>query len=339
MNGQKPLVSVISPTYNHEKFIADCIKSVIAQTYDNWEMIIIDDGSTDSTYSIASDWAEQDPRIRAFTQKNIGIFRLRESYNFALEKCSGKYIAVLECDDIWMPEKLKIQVDELEQKPECVLSWGKAYLSAIDLSYNYYLAPRNDNDILLFYNKPPGSFLKKFIYSTLIPALTLVIRHDALLEIGGFVQGYNLPLVDIPTTLELLMKGEFAYINKPLGKWRIYPNQVTKTYTGQMTTSYYALIRDFMQRFPDAFQEHGLTKDEIDKHFRNRLVVSYSRSGRYKLIRKDFKGARKDYMHSIFHYGFTQPVWKLRSLVGILFSFFSMDVEWLARLIGNESYK
>ena len=109
-----------------------------------------------------------------------------------------------------------------------MLSWGQAYLSSIDLSYNYYLAPRNDKDEELFYNKPVGIFLKKFIYSTLIPALTIVIRRDALLGIGGFIQGFNLPLVDIPTTLELLMRGEFTYIDKPLGRWRIYPNQVTK---------------------------------------------------------------------------------------------------------------
>ncbi len=339
MDNLKPLVSVISPAYNHEKFISDCIESVLSQTWSAWEMIIIDDGSTDETYSIACSYAAKDSRIRAYTQKNIGIFRLGESYNFALSKCSGKYVAVLECDDVWLPEKLQIQVEDLERKPQCILSWGQAYLSAIDLSFNYYLAPRNDRDAELFYNKPPGIFLKKFIYSTLIPALTLVIKREALLEIGGFIQGFNLPLVDIPTTLELLMRGEFSYIDRPLGRWRIYPNQVTKTYTGQMTTSYYALIQSFMQRFPDAFSQHGLTKKVIDKHFRQRLVVSYSRSGRYKLIRKDFKGARKDYIHSIIHYGFARPVWKLRSAVGIFFSFFGMDIEWLAKLIGNESYK
>jgi glycosyltransferase involved in cell wall biosynthesis len=339
MNMQQPLVSIISPAYNHEKYIVDCINSVLAQTYTNWEMIIIDDGSTDSTFSIASGFSKKDKRIKAYTQKNIGIFRLGESYNYALSQSSGKYVAVLECDDVWLPEKLQIQVDELEQKPECILSWGKAYLSSVDLSYNYYLAPRNEIDTALFYNKPPGVFLKVFIYSTLIPALTLVIRREALVETGGFIQGFNLPLVDIPTTLELLMKGEFAYIDQPLGKWRIYPNQVTKTYTGQMTTSYYALIRSFMKRFPEAFIEHGLTEKIIEDHFKNRLVVSYSRSGRYKLIRRDFKGARKDYIHSITHYGFRQPIWKLRSLTGLFFSFFRMDIEWLAKLIGNESYK
>lgn len=339
MNETLPLVSIISPTYNHEKFIADCIESILAQTYTNWEMIIIDDGSTDGTFAIATEYAKKDNRIKPFTQKNIGIFRLGESYNFALTHCRGKYVAILECDDVWLPEKLTIQVGVLEQKPECVLSWGKAHLSAIDLSYHYYLAPRNTDDIHLFYNKPVGVFLKKFIYNTIIPALTIVIRRDALLKIGGFVQGFGLPLVDIPTTIELLFQGEFAYIDQPLGSWRIYPNQVTKTYTGQMTTSYYALIQSFMQRFPNAFEEQGITKRDIDTHFRKRLVVSYSRSGRYKLIRKDFKGARKDYVRSITQYGFAEPVWKIRSAVGLFFSFFRMDIEWLAKLIGNESYK
>ncbi len=339
MNQSTPLVSIISPTYNHEKFIADCIESVLALSYSNWEMIIIDDGSTDGTYNIALEYAKKDSRIKPFTQKNIGIFRLGESYNFALKQCKGDYIAILECDDIWLPEKLTLQVAALEANPECVLSWGKAYLTSIDLSYNYSLAPSVEIDHQLFFNNPKGIFLKEFIYKTVIPALTIVIRRKDLDAIGGFIQGFGLPLIDIPTTLELLMRGPFAYIDEPLGSWRIYPNQATKTYTGQMTTSYYALIQSIMQRFPELFASQGLTPEIMADHFRNRLVISYSRSGRYKLIRKDFKGARKDYIHSITHYGWTQPVWKLRSAVGIFFSFFRMDIEWLAKLIGNESYK
>lgn len=335
----QPLVSIISPTYNHEKFIRDCIESVLAQSYTNWEMVIIDDGSTDGTFTIASEYARKDQRIKAFTQTNVGIFRLGESYNFALKQCSGKYVAILECDDVWLPYKLSTQVDVLEKNPQCVLSWGKAYLSSIDLKSDYYLAPQNTEDIHLFYNKPVGLFLRKFIYYTLIPALTIVIRKDELDKLGGFVQGFNLPLVDIPTTLELLVKGEFAYVDEPLGRWRIYPNQVTKTYTGQMTLGYYELVKSFMERYPGMFQSHNLTKKEIEKHFRSRLVISFSRSGRYKLIRKDFKGARKDYIHSIFKYSFAEPVWKLRSIVGYFLSFLRLDVEWLAKLIGNKSYK
>jgi glycosyltransferase involved in cell wall biosynthesis len=335
---ESPLVSIISPAYNHERFITDCIESVLSQTYTNWEMIIIDDGSSDNTFSIARKYAEIDHRIKAFTQKNVGIFRLGESYNFALKQCIGKYIAILECDDVWFLNKLSMQVDALEKNPQCVLSWGKAYLSSVDLKTEYYLAPKNMEAMEFFYNKPKGTFLKEFLYSTVLPALTIVIRKNALLEIGGFQQGYNLPLVDIPTTIELLMKGEFAFINEPLGRWRIYPNQVTKTYTGSMTMSYFNFMKDFMNRFPDVFVEHNLSKKVIHKHFHGRLVVAYSRSGRYKLIRKDFAGARKDYWKSIIHFGFHEPVWKIRSVIGMLFSFFKLDVEWLAKLLGKDSY-
>jgi len=105
-----PLVSIISPTYNHEKYIAECILSAQSQTYTYWEMLVVDDGSTDLTLSIARSFAEKDPRIRVFTQKNVGIFRLAETYNFALSQANGKYIAVLEGDDVWLPEKLALQV-------------------------------------------------------------------------------------------------------------------------------------------------------------------------------------------------------------------------------------
>lgn len=338
MNDHLPLVSVISPTYNHENYITDCIRSVQAQTYTNWEMIIIDDGSTDSTFAIASRFALEDSRIKVFTQKNVGIFRLGESYNFALKQCCGKYIAILECDDLWLPGKLKLQVEALEQNQQCVLSWGKTYLSSGDLSYNYSLSPDNARDADLFFNKPAGKFLVKFM-KTGIPALTVMIRHDVLLETGGFLQGFGLPLVDMPTILELVIRGEFAYINEPLGHWRIYPNQVTKTYTTQMTTGMYSLFLSALNRYPEICNKQGLTKEVVDNYFHNRLVISYSRSGRYKLIRKDFRGARKDYLNSVTLYGFKQPLWKIRSLVGIFFSFFRMDVEWLAKLIGNDSYK
>lgn len=152
---------------------------VLAQTYTNWEMIIIDDGSTDRTFSIAKEYAKKDHRIKPFTQENAGIFRLAESYNFALKQCQGKYIAVLECDDYWFPDKLSVQIDAMENSPQCSLSFGRAYLSSIDFSSDYYLAPKNNEDIQLFNNKPIGSFLNAFIYRTLLPALTIAIRKDA----------------------------------------------------------------------------------------------------------------------------------------------------------------
>ena len=97
----KPLVSIITPTYNHEKYLAECINSVIGQTYADWEMIILNDGSTDRTLSTAASYQKSEGRIRVVNQENVGIFRLSETYNKGVGLSSGKYIAILEGDGLW----------------------------------------------------------------------------------------------------------------------------------------------------------------------------------------------------------------------------------------------
>lgn len=107
------LVSIITPTYNAEKFIKKTLKSVQNQTYQNWEMILIDDASTDETVKIISDFAKKDSRIKLFKlEKNSGNGFAR---NVALEKIVGKYIAYLDADDLWFPMKLEKQIQFLKE--------------------------------------------------------------------------------------------------------------------------------------------------------------------------------------------------------------------------------
>lgn len=102
------LVSIIIPTYNTEKFIGLTIQSVQNQTYQNWEMILVDDASTDQTVKIINDFAEKDNRIKLYKlEKNSGNGIAR---NLALEKATGKYIAYLDADDLWFPMKLEKQI-------------------------------------------------------------------------------------------------------------------------------------------------------------------------------------------------------------------------------------
>ncbi len=104
-----PLVSIITPTYNSEAFIAQTIESVQAQTHQNWELLIVDDCSTDHTKSIVKSFAADDPRV-TFHQlsKNSGPGVAR---NQAVEMSGGKYIAFLDSDDLWLPDKLQKQLD------------------------------------------------------------------------------------------------------------------------------------------------------------------------------------------------------------------------------------
>jgi glycosyltransferase involved in cell wall biosynthesis len=109
VNDHKPKVSVIIPTYNREKYIERAIKSVLEQTYRDYELIIIDDGSTDNTGKILRKY---DKKIRNFSMLHSGVSAAR---NFGISKAHGEWIALLDSDDYWLPEKLEKQMEYLEK--------------------------------------------------------------------------------------------------------------------------------------------------------------------------------------------------------------------------------
>src|SRR5690625_4737905 len=105
---ENPIVSIITPAYNAERFIGETIESVLEQTYTNWEMIIVDDASTDQTAKIVQDYMKKDARIR-FIQlnKNEGSAVAR---NTAMREAKGQYLAFLDSDDLWFEHKLEKQL-------------------------------------------------------------------------------------------------------------------------------------------------------------------------------------------------------------------------------------
>ncbi len=101
-------VSIIMPNYNCEKFIAETINSVLSETYTNWELLIVDDCSTDKSIDIIKDYCEKDSRIKLFiNEKNSGAAATR---NRAIKEATGRWIAFLDSDDLWLPEKLEQQL-------------------------------------------------------------------------------------------------------------------------------------------------------------------------------------------------------------------------------------
>jgi len=334
---KEPLYSIITPTYNHEFFIEDCIESVLNQTYKNWELIIVDDGSTDNTFSIAKKYMDKYPNIRVFQQINKGPFRLVETYNFALSKSKGEYIAILEGDDSWVKNKLFVQNQAFIFNPAAILSWGK--VNFISCDSNKIIKTRPIESFDYYNNKPFPIILHSLYFNNFIPAVSIIIKKEPLLEIGGFKSIEGLPLVDYPTLLELALLGEFCFIDKCLANWRIYSTQVTKRFTVDIRKGLYKVGKAhyLKNRYNSLLQTFNW--DDVEIYYKKELIMSYSRSGRYSLIRNQFSDARKDYYKSISTGGFSNIVWKLRSLVGILFSLFRLDVEGLAKLLGKVSYK
>lgn len=114
------LVSIVMPCYNGEKFIKETIESVLAQTYDKWELLVIDDGSKDNSYELVKRYVEKDGRIHLIRQKNAGSAAAR---NNGIRHSKGQYLALLDSDDVWLPGFLDSQVKFMQEKGAvCVCS-------------------------------------------------------------------------------------------------------------------------------------------------------------------------------------------------------------------------
>jgi glycosyltransferase involved in cell wall biosynthesis len=213
---------VLSPTYQHAAFIGDCIRSVLAQTVQDWEMIIVDDGSDDGTPDIAESF--DDPRIVVLRQQHEGVTGLGRSYASALARATSPFVAVLEGDDTWPATKLEDELPLFED-PAVVLAYGSAGLmDERGCVYGrFWHAPRGR----VARNDPVGAILPTLVNFNFIVASTVMVRRAALEQIGGFIQPSGIPYVDHPTWLRLATIGTFARSSRDLGFWRRYARQVT----------------------------------------------------------------------------------------------------------------
>lgn len=191
MINSQPLVSVITIFLNAEKFIEEAIESVFAQTYDNWELLLVDDGSTDSSTAIALRYAKQYPeKVRYLEHERHQNLGKSTSRNLGISNAQGEYIALLDADDVYLPKKLVRQVEILESQPEAVMVYGST-----QYWYSWTGNPKDrQRDFLgklgvqpnmLF--KPP-TLLTLFLRNGEILPCTcgLLARRKAVEEIGGF---------------------------------------------------------------------------------------------------------------------------------------------------------
>ena len=117
-----PKVSIIMPVYNAEKYVSEAIESVRNQSYENWELIIVDDGSTDRSPEIIDAYSRKDPRIKSFHQKNQGVSMAR---NFALCQTHGEYVTFIDSDDVYHPDRLHRMVQIFEKYPNCDIVFSR----------------------------------------------------------------------------------------------------------------------------------------------------------------------------------------------------------------------
>jgi len=320
-----PLVSIITPTFNHEKFIGQCIESVLAQTYSNWEQIIIDDGSTDNTGKIVAQY--HDNRIKYVRQDNAGIWKLGETYNKALRISQGQLIAVLEGDDFWPNDKLKKQV-LVFNRPEIVLSWGKAAVTNSKGKTIYVTR----NNLKWFTDKTKTDLLRMMLVENFIPACTAICRKDTIISIGGFHQPEYAPYVDFPTWLEVILIGEICPVDEIMGYWRRHENQASVTMMLEQVEAHNKYSIDFLQNISPTLKNQIITDEDLRKQNEFYIASHYFYSGRVNLIRKEWNGANMNFKVA-FNQG--NRFLKLKALAGIICGNFKLNLEWVALLIGK----
>jgi len=326
----KDLVSIITPTYNHENFIGDCIRSVLAQTYPNWEMIIIDDGSSDGTANVIA--AYKDERIKYIKQENKGIERLSETYNFALSIAKGEFIAILEGDDYWPHNKLEVQLSNFTDS-QVVLSFGRTQIVTPEGSFIGYI-PQRDLPFEALYNDPIGRacfyMMNPHILTYTFP-VSVVIRKKALECIGGFKQPVNLPLVDYPTFLQLALEGKFIFNNEILGFWRRHESSITKK-------NFY-LILEGVRKYIEEFQSDNESRLPITTKEKERINWEWNRFnamrclilGRWLLVDSEWIRARQVFNKGLIMPGSPMLFGALK--LGAIFSYLHLKMEFLFYLM------
>ena len=206
-----PLVSVIIPVFNGEKYIVEAIESVLEQSYRNIEIIVIDDGSTDDSAANLHPYLD---KIRYIYQKNGGI---ASAYNSGAEACKGEYVAFIEQDDVWLPEKLSMQVAYLVEKPN------------LDMVFCRYFIV----DDRVATKRPelskcwPGEvsfqelFLNTLENASIITFSSVLMRKSLLRAIMPFDERLRVS-VDYDTWLKVAYESKIGFLDKPLLKYRLH---------------------------------------------------------------------------------------------------------------------
>lgn len=208
-----PLVSVVVPAFNAAAVIGETFDSVRRQTFRNFEVVIVDDGSTDNTAAVAQKFCGLDARFVLLQQPNGGISAAR---NTAIARARGKWISFLDADDIWFPEKLVRQIELSKADPRANFLFANLHFwdGQKDLHLLY------EDDVPL----PEGDILRQLISDCRFLPSAIMVPRETLLAAGGFDTGKLRISEDWDMWLRLAERGLWARgIREPLGRYRRWP--------------------------------------------------------------------------------------------------------------------
>ena len=269
MDQNKPLISVIIPTYNRKKLLQRAIDSVLAQIYQPVELIVVDDGSTDGTFEYV---VTHYPAVRLLRQENLGVSSAR---NLAIKQANGPWLAFLDSDDAWHPEKIAKQVAYLREHPNN---------RVCHTDERWYRHGVRVNPMQK-HQKSGGNLFKRALERCIISPSSILLHQSVLEKVGLFDE--TLPACeDYDLWLRICAHFEVLYVNEPLTiKYAGHNDQLSKKYWGM-----------------DRFRLHA-----IDKLLKTNALVDEDRSAAMAMFKHKASiyliGARKrQKLKEIAHY-------------------------------------
>ncbi len=274
----EPLVSIVTPVYNGEPYLRECVESVITQTYTNWEHVIVNNCSTDRSSEIAQQYAKQDSRIRIHNnQEFVGAIR-NHNIAFSLASPESEYCKVLHADDRLFPDCITQMVQIAEGHPSIGLVG----------SYSLYDTQVECDGLPYPSEFIPGKELCRLILvegiGVLLSPSCLLIRSDLIRGAGGAFYNESHIYADVEAYLEVLQRADFGFVHQVLTYVRAHSQSLSTQYADRLNT-YLPACLHMLVRYGPACLPH----DELERHIEREFRDYYSFLGLSVLRLKDKK--------------------------------------------------
>jgi glycosyltransferase involved in cell wall biosynthesis len=209
-------VSIILPVYNGEKYLSETIDSIIEQTFADWEIVAVNDGSTDNSHSILQQYKSNlGSKIKIIDQENSGVSVAR---NVAIDNSESEYLAFIDADDMWLPEKLEKQIKILDNNPDVAL----VYSDLLDLIENKTTRRKQ----ILKRKLQRGYIFEPLFYFNFIALSSVVLRKEMIEKYGNFDSDYKI-IQDYDLFLRIAEKNVIDYVDESLLIYRIHENNIS----------------------------------------------------------------------------------------------------------------
>ena len=245
-------ISIITASYNYADYIEETLKSVLKQTYQDWELIIVDDGSTDNSVEIIKQYLQKDKRIKLFVHENNANKGLKETLLLGLAKAQGNWIAFLESDDIWREDYLEKKTEIIQKFPSVGLVFNDVELFGDEKKVYIHTPIFRDNHKFLMKKTYPCNMFRDFNLSNKILTFsTLMVKKDILQNTN-----FNTPvdkLLDWWLYIHIAHDNNFYYIPEKLTLWRMHRDSYISK--NKKKTNFFLSIQAYL----DVFKNHKPT--------------------------------------------------------------------------------